>query len=983
MEEGAEFQQAPTVFSDDMYQDLVFTWDVEEFLDGCCTLPMWDFVSPEENEVLIDKFRTESKKVIDRWSLGNASTNEKDSAVSFLVQLGAVRITFQSSSDHIQSGRRVSVQFEDRPLLETEHDGPDTADPRPMKSEDIGSREQSGALTSASQASSSKDVPIDCGLETKHDGPDTADPPPIKNEDIGSREQSGALTSASQASSSKDAPIDCGDDGDNENYSAWMSEPSDDDDDDDDTVTAKEDDRSATQQPSEEHPCPNCHAILHSTWELDLHKVNDCSEDPIKYVYNCDQCTKSFLWKLKLISHLRIDHKMTPHDVIVKLEELESTKIQKGMKIKTSKKESHRRQGLRKSRGERKRQKVSGRKKKGEGSVQKMKRTRSNIAVAPPKLKRLCVRLKKNKKDDRNEFSSSSRQTRSSKTAVVSNVDIAPQNCTSNDHQNLEALDAKSNCERRAIVEVGEDEIVREEKTECKDNERPTVWPEYELSEARLLEENDHSLANSESSDDKGFTDENVDTCTPSSPTNENMKSEVLTDPIVDDTPRKSCLSRVKKLIKRMRIEKGRKVCDQNTCNSTISSKSESKESIFRCLLCDMEFKKAYQYHKHMFDCHKESRYREFTCSTCDKMFLNKSIYTTHIKTHMDRNKRQKYHCKECNKSFLSKYDHILHMDWHAEKFKCETCGKLLSSKKTLESHIKCVHNKLKYPCHLCEKVFANEKYSKWHIEDHELGRKYKCGECGKAFLRPHQLKSHKELVHSGACQCLCEHCGATFKTPQILKQHTDTVHSLVYKYSCDVCGKKFKRTSNLNCHKKLHSNDPTLKRFACTLCDKRFRDQCKLKVHMDWHNNVRSHTCSICEKSFLTKGNLTKHMFTHQDKKRHECEICSVGFIDLPQLRKHLKVKHKVILKKMKTNARLEATKLVEDEPLVNKSAEGPLLPSDSRSADTANDGPVHHQEHLTNDNVYQVSEASMYQVPEPSVSESVGQLLLEMVTL
>nr|XP_054765246.1 uncharacterized protein LOC129272031 [Lytechinus pictus] len=229
--------------------------NVQLFADDYCTLPMWDFVSPEDNEVLIDKFRTESKKVIDRWSLGNASTNEKDAAVSFLVQLGAVRITFQSSSDHIQSGRRVSVQFEDRPLLETEHGGSDTADPPPMKNEDIGSREQSGALTSASQASSYKDVPIDCGLETKHDGPDTADPPLIKNEDINSREQSGALTSASQAVP-KMRLIDCGDDGDNENYSAWMSEPSDDDDD-DDTVTAKEDDRSATQQPSEEHPCPS------------------------------------------------------------------------------------------------------------------------------------------------------------------------------------------------------------------------------------------------------------------------------------------------------------------------------------------------------------------------------------------------------------------------------------------------------------------------------------------------------------------------------------------------------------------------------------------------------------------------------------------------------------------------------------------------------------------------------------------------------
>ncbi|XP_041475977.1 zinc finger protein 91-like [Lytechinus variegatus] len=886
--------------------------------------PMWDFVSPEDNKEMIDKFRTESKKVMDRWSLGNASTTEKDAAVSFLVQLGAVRISFQSGSSHIQSERRVSVQFEDRPLLETKHDGPDTADPLPMKNEDIDSREQSGALTSASQASSSKDVPIDSG-----------------------------------------------DDGDNENCSAWMSEPSDDD---DDTVTAQEDDRSATQQPSEEHPCPNCHAILHSTWELDLHKVNDCEKDPIKYVYNCDQCTKSFLRKLKLISHLRIDHKMTPHDVIVKLKELESTKIQKGLEIEVSKKEPHRRQGLKESNGERKRQKVSGRKKEGEGSVQKAKRTRSDKAVAPPKLKRLCVRLKKIKMDDRDEYSSSSRQTRSSETAVVSNVEIAPQNCSSNDHQILEALDAKYDCERRAIEEVDENEIVREEKTECKDNERPTVLSESEFSEARSLEENGNSLVNFQSSDDKGFTDENVDT--PSSPTNENRKGEVLTDSIVADIPEVMFEPCEESDQKNVKIKRGRKVCDQNTCNSTISSKSESKESIFGCLLCDMEFQKAYQYHKHMFDCHKESRHQEFTCGTCDKMFLKKSLYTTHIKTHMDRNKRQKYHCKECNKSFLSKYDHNFHMDWHAEKFKCEMCGKLLSSRYTLESHIKCVHNKLKYPCHLCEKVFANEKYLKLHIEDHELGRKYKCEECGGTFIRPHQLKSHKELVHSGACQCLCELCGETFKTPQILKQHTDTVHSLVYKYSCDVCGKKFQRTSNLNRHKKLHFNDPMLRRFPCTLCDKRFRDQSKLNVHMDWHNNIRSHTCDICEKSFLTKGNLTKHMLTHQDKKPHECEICSVGFMNLPQLRKHLKVKHKVILKTMKT-------KLVEDEHLVNKSAAGPLLPSESRSTDNASDSPVHHQEHLTNDSVYQVSEVSIYQDPEPSVSESVGELLLGMMTL
>ena len=116
-----------------------------------------------------------------------------------------------------------------------------------------------------------------------------------------------------------------------------MTEPDDGDDDDaqtSDTLKVIESScPSATQQPREEHPCPDCHVILNSTWDLDLHKLHDCTEsnNSIQYVYNCDQCRKSFRRRALIVAHLRKvhNHNMTHSEIVKKLDELKSTKRQK------------------------------------------------------------------------------------------------------------------------------------------------------------------------------------------------------------------------------------------------------------------------------------------------------------------------------------------------------------------------------------------------------------------------------------------------------------------------------------------------------------------------------------------------------------------------------------------------------------------------------------------------------------------------------
>nr|XP_054765204.1 uncharacterized protein LOC129271986 [Lytechinus pictus] len=68
-------------------------------VQGEDSTPMWSSISAEDDKAVMAKFQAESSKVVESWSMGNASVVEKDAAVSFLIQLGVVQITFQSD-DH-------------------------------------------------------------------------------------------------------------------------------------------------------------------------------------------------------------------------------------------------------------------------------------------------------------------------------------------------------------------------------------------------------------------------------------------------------------------------------------------------------------------------------------------------------------------------------------------------------------------------------------------------------------------------------------------------------------------------------------------------------------------------------------------------------------------------------------------------------------------------------------------------------------------
>ncbi|XP_063963196.1 zinc finger protein 236-like [Lytechinus pictus] len=855
-------------------------------VQGEDSTPMWSSISAEDDKAVMSKFQAESSKVVESWSMGNASVVEKDAAVSFLIQLGVVQITFQSD-DHQSI---VTIQFDDGQNKETVH-----ADSGQAKD---------GVCSQEITAT-----------------PATAQPSTAPQQQSAKEEQS--------------------DDEDNGNYSAWMSESNDTDDSD---ATEAEDSvhPSTTQQLRGEHPCPNCHAIFHSTWELDLHRVQDCKElkESTQQVYNCDQCTKSFRIKLPLLKHLRDVHDcdITSSQLLEKLDGLKSTKRQINLKKdareslkkgprKSSKdarknlkrnarktneppaRRSCRLQNLRELREQTKQQTKARKKKRIVGDVQEEKiQTQSDRRNTPPHLKTQVLPDLKLK-----IYDTLKRMTiKSGNSPVTSYVGTAEQRHDPDEHQVVETLcDNPNGTGQGSTVEwVIEKEshtpiISGESEIDCRDRET-SVLPVPEVE----LEEEDSTLtiplglpqrAGDQGSGD-GRGGRNKDTM--SNLTQMEKKSEETVSMTVGNQGGRG------EQCEANEQEKGgdsEKVSGSQEAETKTGSKKSRKSGKLVCSICHLEFPSIHFQRKHIFESHKECRYFYQKCSTCGKIFTNKSQYKSHVITHADIEERKKNQC--------------------TKKVQCKWCDKTFDTAGGLSRHVNSKHTKKRtFPCELCGKVFYVAEKMRMHVLCHDKeDREFKCEECGKGFVALYLLKNHKATVHSNDHQSLCDLCGASFKYKGSLQQHYNTVHSNVYNFGCEVCGKKFQRATLLNAHMKIHSSDASAKPFKCEQCDKCFRNRYKLKVHSNWHNNIRSHTCEVCGKSFLTNGNLTKHMYTHQDKKPHECRICNRGFSDMPALRRHLDVVHKITLKRVLSRMNPKVTKSAETAAVDVPSARSP----------------------------------------------------------
>ena len=139
----------------------------------------------------------------------------------------------------------------------------------------------------------------------------------------------------------------------------------------------------------------------------------------------------------------------------------------------------------------------------------------------------------------------------------------------------------------------------------------------------------------------------------------------------------------------------------------------------------------------------------ESPCPSCGKMFEAQSM-TFHLKS---CGSRPSFKCPHCEKSFSHKpYLKIHQISKHLKiKYPCpiEGCGKFLTTRYLLNSHIKLVHeSNVRYQCRQCEKSFKIHHDLKQHIKAVHEGKKVQCSFCERDFGRPSDKNRHERQVH-------------------------------------------------------------------------------------------------------------------------------------------------------------------------------------------------------------------------------------------
>ena len=150
--------------------------------------------------------------------------------------------------------------------------------------------------------------------------------------------------------------------------------------------------------------------------------------------------------------------------------------------------------------------------------------------------------------------------------------------------------------------------------------------------------------------------------------------------------------------------------------------------------------------------------------------------------------------------------------------FKCDICGKCLSSKINLEKHMS-AH----YKIHIKPKVIIQSQKS---VVIHDSDpRNDKVKKSGKVSI----------VIHN-----------------------TDNVKRPRHVCVCNVCGREFRDNYNYQRHLKTHTNEKTSK---CVVCAKQFSELQKLKYHWFTHTAEKIWQCGGCPSgNYMSRQGLLKH---------------------------------------------------------------------------------------------------------------------------
>lgn len=313
------------------------------------------------------------------------------------------------------------------------------------------------------------------------------------------------------------------------------------------------------------------------------------------------------------------------------------------------------------------------------------------------------------------------------------------------------------------------------------------------------------------------------------------------------------------------------------------------------CEICGLTSDKFGNYRNHMRTYHRGAK--PCTCEICSRRFSN----SANLRRHMLGHTGVKPHlCQHCGKSFIQKVtltDHIAAKHVPCQSYHCKKCDGIFPTRNQYQKHYRRCYPEssdlaasvVNHLCYICGKNLST-RTSLWsHMLLHEQTAYFSCFVCDRSFMELDQLKRHTLVDHNKVYDVSlnpfqCEICGETSACAGTFSRHMYIQHG-DKPFKCVVCSKSFSQKPGLDEHKRLHIN----KKYKCPTCDKTFARKQYAEEHIRLHDVSNVILCIVCRKSFANKQSLELHQRCHDGVKPYQCSVCKRNFRQPPHLKTHM----------------------------------------------------------------------------------------------